>query len=160
MLIVEIILAIVILSFAGRGWKAGLIESLGELVGSVIAFLAARWLSSYMAIPFSAIFPGREGLARFVAFVIIFTLVLKLIGWLFMLAAKLLKIVTALPIVSLVDSALGAVCGFLSGIVLVGSTVYLVMTYRLDPHLMVWLGGSTVAQWSQAAFENVLRFLL
>lgn len=160
MIIVDIVLAIIILSLAGRGWQAGFIESLGELIGSVIAFVAARWLSGYLAIPISIVFPGREGIARFLGFILIFALILKLVGWLFTMAAKLLKIVTALPIVSLVDSILGAVCGFLSGVVLVGSTVYIVMTYHLDPTLMSWFGGSTVAQWSLAAFQNVLRFLL
>jgi hypothetical protein len=55
---------------------------------------------------------------------------------------------------------IGALCGLLSGIVLVGSTVYLVMNFRLDPTLMDWLSRSTVAGWTRLAFENVLAFLL
>lgn len=160
MLIVDIVLVVVILSFAGRGWKDGAVESLGGLIGTVIAFLASRFFSNYFGLPFGLLFPGREGIGRLIAFIIIFVLIYRLVGWLFTLAAKLLKVVTSLPVVSLLDSIIGAACGLLSGIVLVGSTVYLVMSFRLDPTVMDWLSRSTVAGWSRLAFENVLRFLL
>ncbi|MCC7522555.1 CvpA family protein [Candidatus Uhrbacteria bacterium] len=160
MLIVDIILVVVILSFAARGWKDGAVESLGGLIGTVIAFLGARYVSNYFGLPFGLLFPGREGIGRLIAFILIFVLIYRLVGWLFTLAAKLLKVVTSLPVVSLVDGIIGAACGFLSGVVLVGSSVYLVMSFRLDPTLMDWLSRSTVAGWSRLTFENVLRFLL
>lgn len=160
MLIVEIILALIILALTARGWRQGLIETLGELVGAVIAFLVARAFSPWLAGFFVPFMPGRDGLARFIAFVIIALIVARLVGFLFGLADSLLHIITHLPLVKLAQKIIGAILGFLSGIVLVGSTTYLVLFYRLDPTLMGWFGGSTVAQWSQAVFTNLLRFLL
>lgn len=150
-MIVEIILVAILLALAGRGWKIGFVESLGELVGAAIAFLVARWASGWFA---------TTGWTRFVAFVVIALVVAKLVGTLFQIAAKILKIVTSLPIISLVNKILGSITGFLSGIVLIGSTVYIVLFYRLDPTLMFWLGGSRVALWCQSAFSTTLRFLL
>jgi uncharacterized membrane protein required for colicin V production len=133
---------------------------LGELVGAVLAFIAARFLAPGLGQILVLLMPGRLGLAQFIGFVIVFVIVIRLVGWLFTLADKLLKIVTALPIISSVDKIIGAILGLLTGVVLVGSSVYVVLTLRLDPTLISWLGGSTVARWSMSAFTSVLRFLL
>lgn len=160
MIIVDIVLLLIILSFVGRGWKNGFVEMLGELVGAVIAFIAARFLGPGLGQIFVLFMPGRLGLAQFIGFVIVFILVIRLVGWLFTLADKILKIVTSLPIISSVDKIIGAVLGLLTGIILVGSSVYVVLTLRLDPTLMTWLGGSTIGRLTMSAFTSVLSFLL
>lgn len=159
-MIVELVLLILLVAAASRGWKQGLIESLGELVGAVIAFLVARAASPLVGGLFVGFMPGRAGLARFIAFVLIALVVAKLVGMLFGLADKILHIVTRLPIINLAQSAIGGVLGFLAGIVMIGATTYLVLFYRLDATLIGWFGGSTVARWCEAAFSTVLRFLL
>ncbi|PIP60842.1 hypothetical protein COX00_01045 [Candidatus Uhrbacteria bacterium CG22_combo_CG10-13_8_21_14_all_47_17] len=160
MLIIDIVLAVALLGFTARGWKNGLIESFGELLGAILAFLAARAWSPMFGRIIGAILPGREGLARFIAFVIVFLIIARFIGWLFTLTAKLLRIVTSLPIISLFNRILGACFGFLGGIVFVGSSVYLVLTFHLDAMLVSWLGSSSIALWSERAFSGLLRFLL
>lgn len=149
-MLVELILVLILLALGVRGWRQGLVESLGELVGAIIAFIVARATSPFFG----------TGMGRFVAFVIIALLVARLVGWLFHLADKLLRIVTGLPLINLVQKFIGAIFGFVSGIVLVGSTTYIVLFYRLDPRLMGWLGGSVVARWCESAFTRVLPFLL
>lgn len=149
-MVVELILVLILLALAVRGWRQGLVESLGEVVGAVIAFVVARAASPYFG----------TGMGRFVAFVIIALLVARLVGWLFQLADKVLRIVTRLPLINLVQKFIGLIFGFISGIILVGSTTYIVLFYRLDPRLMGWLGGSTVARWCESAFSRVLPFLL
>lgn len=159
-MLVELVLLIILIAAASRGWKQGLIESLGELVGAIIAFMVARAASPFVGSALAGFMPGREGLARFIAFVLIALLVAKLVGMLFGLADKILHIVTRLPFINLVQSAIGGILGFLAGIVLIGSTTYLVLFYRLDATLMGWLGGSMIARWCEAAFSTVLRFML
>jgi uncharacterized membrane protein required for colicin V production len=160
MILVDIVLLLIILSFVGRGWRNGFVEMLGELVGAVLAFIAARFFAPGLGQILVLLMPGRLGLAQFIGFVIVFVIVIRLVGWLFTLADKLLKIVTSLPIISSVDKIIGAILGLITGVVLVGSSVYVVLTLRLDPTLISWLGGSTVARWSMSAFTSVLRFLL
>ncbi len=159
-MLVELVLLILLIAAASRGWKQGLIESLGELVGAIIAFLVARAASPLIGSMLASVMPGRAGFAHFVAFVLIALVVAKIIGILFGLADKILHIVTRLPIINLVQSAIGGILGFLAGIVMIGSTTYLVMFYRLDATLMGWLGGSMIARWCETAFSSVLRFML
>lgn len=160
MLLVDIILVLILLGLAGRGWRQGFVESLAELIGAIVAFLIAKTFSPWLGGIVGVVLPGRSGIAQFIAFIIIFLLVAKLIGWLLMLAAKALKIITSLPIISLVNKLLGGILGFLSGIVFVGSSVYLVLTFRLEPNLVTWLGSSTVARFTERIFSTMLRFLL
>ena len=149
-MIVEIVLLLILAGLASRGWKIGFVESLGELVGAVLAFKIAQYASGWFG----------TGTMRLVAFIIIALVVAKLVGTLFHIVAKILKIVTSLPFINLANKILGALLGFLSGIVLIGSTVYIVLFYRLNPTLMGWLSGSHVALWCQSAFSTSLRFLL
>ncbi len=160
MILVDIILVLILLGLAGRGWKQGFVDSLAELIGAVIAFVVARSFSPLLVGMVGWMTPGRPGLARFIAFVILFAVVMRLVGWILGLAADVLNLVARLPLISMVNKLLGGILGFLSGIVVVGSTVYLVMTFRLDPTLMSWLGGSTVARYTETVFSGLLRFLL
>ena len=160
MLLVDIILILILIAFMGRGWRNGFIDSLGELIGAIIAFLAARAWSLPLASPISTFMPENPGLARLIAFIVIFLIVVKLIGWIFGMVAKLLKIVTSLPLISSANKILGSILGFLTGFVFVGSTVYLVLTFRLDDRLVRWLAGSTVALYTEKVFSSLLRFLI
>lgn len=160
MLLVDIVLLLILVGFFGRGWKHGFVDALGEFIGAIIAFLIARWLSVFLAAPVGVLMPGHPGLARFIAFLLIFLIVGKLIGWLFGFVAALLKIVTSLPLISLANKILGGVIGFLTGIIFVGSAVYLVLTFRLDDQLVRWLASSTVARYTEQVFSSLLRFLL
>ena len=94
-MIVEIVLLLILAALASRGWKIGFVESLGELVGAVIAFLVARWVSGWF---------GATGWTRFIVFVLVALVVSKLVGTLFQIAAKILKIVTSLPFINLANT--------------------------------------------------------
>ena len=160
MVLTDIILILILLVLAARGWKHGFVDSLGEFLGAIIAFLAARWLSVPLATPVGVLIPNNPGLARFIAFLLVFLIVAKLIGLAFSLVAKLLKIVTSLPLISLANKILGGILGFLTGIIFVGSAVYLVLTFRLDDWLVRQLAGSVVARYTEQVFSSLLRFLL
>jgi uncharacterized membrane protein required for colicin V production len=71
MLIVDIVLALVLLALAYNGWKAGLIKSLGHLVGAVLGFLIARAWSSLIAVWIARLIPLRQGVLQFIAFILL-----------------------------------------------------------------------------------------
>lgn len=158
--LVDLILILILLGFLARGWKHGFVDSLGEFLGAIVAFLVARWLSVPLTTPIVLLMPDHPGLARFIAFLIVFLIVVKLIGWLFSIVASLLKIVTSLPIISLINKILGGILGALTGVVFVGSAVYLVLTFRLDDRLVRWLAGSSVALYTERVFSSLLSFLI
>jgi len=160
MILVDIVLLLIILSFVGRGWRNGLVETLGELVGEIIAFVVARSFSSSVGSIVSLFLPGRSGLAEFIGFVLIFVVILRFVGWFFTWVDRVLKIVTKLPIISSIDKIAGAILGIFTGLILVGSSVYVVLTLRLDPTLVAWLSGSFIGRSTMTLFTNALRFLL
>ena len=160
MLLVEIVLVIALAVFTAHGAKAGFVKSLGQLIATVLAFVAAKAWSPEFGRLIEVVLPRQESLARFLAFFVIFLIVDRLLGFFLRLVAGLLGIVTRLPIISSVNALLGAVLGFGEGIVLVGSLIYLVTTLRFSSLLLGWVNGSVVAGYTERVFYTVLGYFL
>lgn len=160
MLLVDIVLLVLLLTFVMNGWKDGIIQTLGRLIGAVIGFVAARAWSPLLGGVISFFLPNHAGIAQLIAFIIVFLLIDRLIGWVFGIAASFFRLLTRLPLLATVDSLIGAVFGFAEGVVMIGSSIYLVLTLRLDPTLVDWLTRSSVAHYMETVFHRVLGFLL
>ncbi len=157
---IDLVLVLILIGFGVLGWKRGFILTIGQVIGSIIGFLIARTTSPWLGAVIALFMPSRPGLAQLIAFIIIFFIIERLIGILVGLVNVVFKIITALPIISSVDKFLGFVLGIVEGIVFVGSSVYLVMTLRLDASLMAWLSSSTVSHYVQQAFQYLLGYFL
>lgn len=161
MLIAEIIFGILIVLGISRGYKAGAVQGMADILSSIIAFVLARWSYGFFAKLLALIVPnGDSGLARFLAFLLVFITIWKIISMLLGIVVVMLKIVTSLPIISWINKALGAVLGFVLIVIFIGSTAYLVINTKLDPDLIRWFSSSVIAQYCQKAFMNVLFFLV
>ncbi len=161
MLIAEIVFGILIVFGISRGYKAGAVQGLADILSSIIAFVLARWSYGFFAKLLALIVPnGDSGLARFLAFVLVFITIWKIISMLLGIVVVMLKIVTSLPIISWINKALGAILGFVLIVIFIGSTAYLVINTKLDPDLIRWFSSSVIAQYCQKAFMNVLFFLV
>lgn len=161
MLIAEIIFGILIVLGISRGYKAGAVQGMADILSSIIAFVLARWSYGFFAKLLALIVPnGDSGLARFLAFVLVFITIWKIISMLLGIVVVMLKIVTSLPIISWINKALGAILGFVLIVIFIGSTAYLVINTKLDPDLIHWFSSSVIAQYCQKAFMNVLFFLV
>jgi len=158
--LIDLILILILLGFLGNGWRQGFVKALGEFIGAIISFLVARAFSGPLGNVFGFLFPHNPGIARLIAFIVIFLIVVKLIGWLFSFVVMILKIITSLPIISLVNRIFGGVLGFLTGLIFVGSAVYLVLSFRLDATLVHMLAGSPVARYTEQVFSSLLQFLI
>ncbi len=161
MLIAEIIFGILIVLGISRGYKAGAVQGMAVILSSIIAFVLARWSYGFFAKLLALIVPnGDSGLARFLAFLLVFITIWKIISMLLGIVVVMLKIVTSLPIISWINKALGAILGFVLIVIFIGSTAYLVINTKLDPDLIRWFSSSVIAQYCQKAFMNVLFFLV
>ncbi len=161
MLIAEIIFGILIVLGISRGYKAGAVQGMADILSSIIAFVLARWSYGFFAKLLALIVPnGDSGLARFLAFILVFITIWKIISMLLGIVVVMLKIVTSLPIISWINKALGAILGFVLIVIFIGSTAYLVINTKLDPDLIRWFSSSVIAQYCQKAFMNVLFFLV
>ncbi|MDO8617390.1 MAG: CvpA family protein [Candidatus Uhrbacteria bacterium] len=157
---IDLVLVLILIGFGVLGWKRGTILTIGQVFGSIIGFLIARTTSPWLGAIIALFMPGRAGLAQLIAFIIIFFLIERLIGMLVGLVNVVFKIITKLPIISGVDKFLGFLFGLVEGIVFVGSSVYLIVTLRLDAALVAWLSGSIVSRYVQKTFEFLLGYFL
>lgn len=158
MLLVNIIFILLVLGFVGAGMKDGLVQTIGRMVGAVIGFVVARaWYTGFATI--LGIFMP-DGIAKLVAFGIIFIAITRLVGLAFKLVDGLFKIISFIPFLKSINSLLGAIAGFAEGIIIIGGLIFLVKMYLLEPHLVAWINESIVAQWIASAFKLLLGVLL
>lgn len=158
MLIVSLVLIFLLLGFVGSGFKDGFIHTLGRLVGAVIGFVLARTWSISGAAILSLFMP--YGWARFIAFIVIYMVITRLVGLLFKLADGAFQILSIIPFLKTINSFLGACVGLIEGILILGGVMWIVNNFSLVPSLIPLLASSTVAQMIQKAFQFVLQFVL
>lgn len=159
-MLVNLILILVLLAFAAGGWRSGFVQTLGHFIGAILGFLVARAWYSFIGSILLHVLPVRPGIASFIAFVLIFIAVERIVGILTAIADKVLKILTHLPFLNTIQRLLGAFLGFLEGIVFIGSSAYVILQFRIDPTLVAWVTGSSVAQACSQMFSRVLGALL
>lgn len=158
MLITNIVLAVLVLGFIGAGMKDGFIETLGRIVGAVVGFIAARAWSLPVASFLGALVPLDW--SRLIAFIFIFLVITRLIGYAFQLLDGAFRILSVLPFLKSINSLLGAVLGLVEGLILVGGVIYLVTTFKLVPWLSALFASSVVAAWILKTFNILLGVLL
>ncbi len=158
MLLVDVILILLLLGFAGAGAKDGFVHTLGRLLGAIVAFLAARAWSAKISWLFAIVMP--QGWARLVAFILIFILITRLAGWVFKLIDGLFQIIKLLPFIKSIDKLLGAILGFGEGFIMLGGAIYLITAFQLSPMLVAWVTSSGVAVWIGTVFSKLLGVLL
>jgi uncharacterized membrane protein required for colicin V production len=160
MLWVNLLLLALLASFVGAGGKRGLIDSVGRLIGAVLGFWVARFFSGPLGTLFSRLGIGGEQTVHFIAFLVLFFVVFALIAWVIGLAAKMMRLVTRLPIISWADSLLGGAVGLVEGVVFLGSALVLVFSTMASPKLAELLAPSWVARLIEKSFSFMLGFLM
>lgn len=160
MLWVNVVLIALLASFVAIGAKRGFLDSLGRLIGAVIGFWVARLFSGSLGLLFSRFGFAGEKAVRLIAFLVLFFLVFALVSWVIGLAAKMLRIVTRLPLITWVDSLLGGAVGAVEGVVFLGSMSVILFSTMLFPQVSKWLAASWVARLIEKTFSTMLWFLL
>jgi len=126
MLIVDIVIVIALLGFVGNGWRAGAIETFGRVLGAIIGYLVAKSYTGWLV--------GLVGLfvpttwAFLVSFILVFLVVDHIIGFLFHVAEDILKVITWLPIIKQIKGLIGAVFGFIEGVIVIGGIAWLLQS--------------------------------
>jgi uncharacterized membrane protein required for colicin V production len=158
MLLVNIVLVLLLLGFAGAGMKDGFVHTLGRVVGAVLGFVAAKaWYIGWSGI-LGAFLP--TGWAKVLTFIIIYIVISRLVGIAFKLIDGAFRILSILPFLKSINSLLGLILGFFEGVLILGGIIYLVLTYPLIPALTQLLIPSVVAHWILSAFHIFLGILL
>lgn len=156
MTIPNIVLILALLGFVGAGVKDGFVHTLGRLVGAVLGFLLARAWSITLGSFLAVVLP--TGWARLVAFILIFVLVSRVVGFIFKLAEGIFRLISFIPFLKSINSLLGAVTGGVEGVVVLGGIVWIITNFDLIPSLIKLSHESFMAQALLKGFNTLLSF--
>jgi len=165
--LVDVIIIGAILVFGVAGFFFGLITAIGALIGVV----AGAWLAGNFYLPvadwLSPFLMGHDTAARIIAFILIFTIVNRLVALVFWLINKVFKLASLIPFLGMINRLAGALLGILEGILATGLLVYAILKIganitwlaeTLDAsrmaHSVVWL-TSLIAEIMPAFFGKM-----
>lgn len=120
MLILDVILLIILAGFVFYGLFFGLIRTLGSLLGIVVGL----WLTAMFYLPAFAwvknLFFGHDLAGKIIVFIVLFTLVNRLIGFIFALIDRTFDLLSVIPFLKTINRLAGAVLGFITGGLVLG----------------------------------------
>lgn len=145
MQLIDTILVVILIMFVSFGFWFGFVHSLGALVGVVAgAFFAGRsfeplaqWIHSLVG--------GSINFERVIVFLLIFTIINRLVGFLFWIIERTFKLLTMLPFLKTIDRLLGACFAFLEGAFVLGLTLSVALHFKI-PILQAAVSHSSLAQ--------------
>lgn len=125
MIIIDVILLIILAGFIFYGLFFGLIRAVGSLAGVIAGF----WLASIFYLDAfelaENLFFGHDALGKIVTFIVLFTIINRLVCFGFSLLDKTYNIISIIPFLKTINRLGGAVFGFLEGGVVVGLALYI-----------------------------------
>jgi len=141
MIIFDIILLIILSGFVFYGLFFGLIRTLGSLIG----WLAGLWLTFVFYLTVfdwvKNLFFGHELAGKVITFIVLFTLINRLIGFIFVLLDRTFDLISIIPFLKTINRLAGAALGFIEG----GLVLGLALAFLSQTVFGHWLDASKVA---------------
>ena len=158
--IFDTILLIILAGFVFYGLFFGLIRAVGSLAGVI----AGAWLASIFYVDAfelaENLFFGHDTLGKVVTFIVLFTIINRLVCFAFSILDKTYNIISIIPFLKTINRLGGAVFGFLEGGIVVGLVLYITANNFLVGGLISkLLEGSKVAPFL-VGFIDALKPLL
>jgi uncharacterized membrane protein required for colicin V production len=156
---IDIILLIIISGFALFGVWFGFIHTLGSLLGTVIgAILASRYYEVMAEWLFDI--TGWEGnVPGIIMFIVAFILINRLVGIIFWLVERGLKILNMLPFFKMFNRFFGLIFGTIEGAITIGVIIYFIERFPLSDRIMEYLAGSVVAPYTTDVAAIIIPLL-
>ena len=142
---IDVILIVILSGFVSYGLFFGLIRSLGVLVGVIVgAILASRfYLIAFNFV--EPIFFGFGNLGKVLIFVILFSLINRVVGLGFYFLEKVFNVISIIPFLKTINRLAGAILGFFAGGLSIGLVLYVISKYTLlDYFIGRWLVDSSL----------------
>lgn len=151
----DIALLVALAAFVLYGLSFGFIHTAGSLIGAVLGF----WIGGALTEPIVAatgILFGGENLYRIVIFVLLFMLITRVTGLAVSLIDKFFDIAKLIPFVPSANRVLGAVLGFIEGLVIIGVALYF---YSEQFGLPAFADGSLIAPLLKSSTGFIINVL-
>ncbi len=160
MSIFDTILLITLSGFVFYGLFFGLIRTTGVLLGSVIgAVLASRfYIPVYELV--DPIFFGHPNSGKVITFIILFSLINRLVGFVFYLLDKTFGLISIIPFLKTFNRLGGALLGFVTGGFFLGMIIFVSSKYSFIEHWFgKWLVDSQMAPFLIKFIDILMPFL-
>ena len=159
MSILDFILLIILFGFTFAGFWFGLIHSIGALVGTVAGVIVAGnyfvWLGSII----QPILMHNENLAKIIAFILLFLIVNRLVGFIFWIIGKVFNVLTVLPFLKTINRLSGAVLGLVEGILVLGIVLVMIGKFPFSSYIIPTMDTSQVAKFLVNAGKILMPLL-
>lgn len=157
--LLDLILLIFLGGFIVLGFVTGLFQTLGSLLGLIFGYyLASRYYEGVGSL-IAPLFFGREDLANFVGFIIVFLFSTHLVGIVFWFLARAFQILKHIPFFGLLNRFGGAVLGFVHGLFVIGIILAVADQFLHFQGLANELARSDLAQL-MLGFADLFRFIM
>lgn len=141
MIIFDIVLLIILAGFVFYGLFFGLIRTVGSLFGMV----GGLWLTVIFYLDvfnwIKNLFFGHELSGKIITFFILFTLINRLIGFVFVLIDRTFDLISIIPFLKTINRLAGAALGFIEG----GLVLGLILSIISQTGFSDWLDNLKVA---------------
>jgi len=144
MAMIDIVLLIIFFGFVVSGFWFGLVHILGNLIGVVFGILAASYLYKDLS-PFLQFLFLKEPIANWLAFIIIFVLVNRLVGFAVRMIDKGFKIFKIIPFISSINRLGGGLLSFVEAALVLGTILYVGTKFLGDMPLVQTIQNSAFA---------------
>ncbi|MBI2459229.1 MAG: CvpA family protein [Parcubacteria group bacterium] len=153
--ILDIVLIIVLAGFTFYGLFFGLIRTLGSLVG----LAAGLWLTVIFYLTVFGwvknLFFGHELAGKIIVFIVLFTLINRLIGFMFALVDRTFDLLSVIPFLKTINRLAGAALGFVEG----GLALGLILLFVSQTALAGRLDGSKIVPFLVSFARAVMPLL-
>ncbi len=141
----DVVLILIMLAFAFRGFAMGLIRMLGSLAGTLVgAFVASYFYLSFFNL-IGSWFNGFENLAKVVCFLVLFIIASNIVVMIFSMLDKTYNFLSIIPFLKTINRLCGAILGFVVGALILGLILYVVAKYAgVSTLLGTWLIHSKI----------------
>lgn len=156
MTLFDVILIVILGGFVLFGFWFGLIHTLGALVGTIAGAWAAGHYYDALAVWVNGLVGGSLNVLRVIVFIVLFTVVNRLVGLLFFLVEKVFNVVSIIPFLKTINRLAGAILGLAEGVLVVGLSIYIASRYPLGE----WFTTMVLARSSVARYLSGLGDVL
>ena len=134
-MIFDIILIIIICGFVLKGFRLGLIEGIGSIVGIIVGLIVATNYYLDIADKLPWLFLNNQQVAETLSFLLVFIIANRAIAFVFWIFDKVFKIIAFIPFLKSFNRLLGAALVFLEGVILIGIVLNVLINFS---HTETW----------------------
>ena len=146
MTIFDVILLILLGGFVLFGIWFGIIHTIGAIFGTFAGAFFAGLLYEPLGHWLTQIF-GNPNLMRIFAFIFIFIIINRLIGFIFHIIDKIFKFMHKMPFLKTINSTIGGVLGFFEGLLVIGISLFMIARFPISEWFTGVLQTSSLTPW-------------